>query len=64
MVKEIFEDLKSDLHYEVELRFSPEFLKEMENEDEENVYHMMELAGEVFVALSMEPNEFSPDNIV
>lgn len=64
MVKEIFDDLKEELHYEVEMRFGCEFLKEMENEDEEDLYHVMELAAEVFVGLGKEKDEFCPEEVV
>ena len=41
MVHEIFNELKSDLAYEVQMRFNPEFLKQLYGEDEEHIYHIM-----------------------
>ncbi len=55
MVKTMFEDLKDDLVYEVELRFVPEFIREFEDQDDEVVYEIMESAAEVFVSLAKDP---------
>ena len=59
MVKSVFEDLKDELSYEVELRFNPQFVREFQDFDEEKIEEIMARAAEVFLLLAQEPASFS-----
>lgn len=60
----MFEDLSDDLVHEVEFRFNPEFIKELEGLHEEEVEDIMVSAANLFVGLVKDPKEFSAEEVV